>query len=129
MSFPRILVVSSTADTAAWLGRVLAEEGEVDALTDGAQAFQAVWETGYDVIVSEIGVPGIDGRDLYMALRNTWPELADRMIFVAATPTPRASEFAARAGVPLVRDPVGAADLRDAVRAVRARPASPAVAS
>jgi two-component system NtrC family sensor kinase len=129
MSLPKILVVSSTRDTAAWLGRALAEDGEVETMTDGAEAFQRVWETTYDVIVSELGVPGIDGRDLYMALRNTWPELAERMVFVSATPSPRAQDFAERSGVPLVRDPVGAAQLREAVRLVRARPANGAIAS
>jgi two-component system NtrC family sensor kinase len=121
MSLPKILVVSSSRDTAAWLGRVLAEDGEVETMTDGAAAFQRVWETNYDVIVTELGVPGIDGRDLYMALRNTWPELAERMIFVSATTNPKADEFAERTGVPFVRDPVAAPQLRDAVRLVRTR--------
>ena len=129
MPLPKILVVSSTRDTAAWLGRVLAEDGEVETMTDGAAAFQRVWETTYDVIVSELGVPGIDGRDLYMALRNTWPELTERMIFVSAAPSERAAEFAERVSVPLVRDPVGAPQLRDAVRLVRSRRANDAMAS
>ena len=128
MSLPKILVVSSTRDVGAWLGRVLAEDGDVETMTDGAAAFQRVWDETYDVIVSELGVPGIDGRDLYMALRNTWPEMAERMIFVSAMPSEKAEEFAARMGVPLVRDPVGAAPLRDAVRLVRSRRADDAMA-
>jgi CheY-like chemotaxis protein len=123
MSNQRILVVSAVSETAMWLSRLLAVEGAtVDALTDGAAAFQRVWDEEYDVIVSEIGTPGIDGRDLYMAFQNTWPELTDRMVFVCGEPTPEVQEFVTRTGVPCLQAPVSRVALRDAVHALRAVP-------
>jgi two-component system NtrC family sensor kinase len=83
MQRQRILVVTATRETGAWLVDKLGLTGDqVDAVTDGAAAFQFVWDEDYDVIVSEVGMPGIDGRDLYMAFQNTWPELTRRMVFV-----------------------------------------------
>jgi CheY-like chemotaxis protein len=120
----RILVVSAMSETAMWLSRLLEAEGAtVDALTDGAAAFQRVWDEEYDVIVSEIGTPGIDGRDLYMAFQNTWPELTDRMVFVCGEPTREVREFVTRTAVPCLLAPVSRVALCDAVRAVRAVPA------
>jgi CheY-like chemotaxis protein len=120
----RILVVSAMSETAMWLSRLLEAEGNtVDALTDGAAAFQRVWDEEYDVIVSEVGTPGIDGRDLYMAFQNTWPELTDRMVFVCGESTPEVREFVTRTAVPCLLAPVSRVALRDAVRAVRAVPA------
>lgn len=120
----RILVVSPVLETAMWLSRLLEVEGtKVDTLTDGAAAFQRVWDEEYDVIVSEVGTPGIDGRDLYMAFQNTWPELTDRMVFVCGEPTPAVREFVTRTSVPYLLAPVSRGALRDAVRAVRAVPA------
>jgi CheY-like chemotaxis protein len=118
-----ILVVSATRETAAWLSGMLALSGDhVEPVTDGADAFARVWDVDYDVIVTELGVPGIDGRDLYMAFQNTWPELTHRMVFVCGHPSRDLEQFAARTTVPLVRGPVSSEDLREAVRAVCAAP-------
>jgi CheY-like chemotaxis protein len=123
-----ILVVSATRETAAWLSDMLAQSGnQVEAVTDGADAFQRVWDVEYDVIVTELGGPGIDGRDLYMAFQNTWPELTRRMVFVCGEPSPGLDQFAARTNVPCVRGPVNLKDLSEAVRAVRAAPRSRAL--
>ena len=119
----RLLVVSATQDTGAWLSEMLGLAGdEVEAVTDGAVAFQRVWDADYDVIVTELGIPGIDGRDLYMAFQNTWPELTGRMVFICAEPSESIEAFVASTGVPFVRGPVTLMDLREAVRAVRSLP-------
>jgi two-component system NtrC family sensor kinase len=114
----RILVMSATRETATWLSDMLSLTGDqVDAVTDGADAFRRVWDADYDVIVSELGMPGIDGRDLYMAFQNTWPELTRRMVFIGGQPSPALEQFVAGTRVPFVRGPVTLMDLREAVRA------------
>ncbi len=119
----KILVVSGTRETAAWLSDMLGLSGdEVDAVTDGADGFRRVWDADYDVIVSELGVPGIDGRDLYMAFQNTWPELTRRMVFLCGEPSSELEQFVARTSVPFVRGPVSLIELREAVRCVCALP-------
>ena len=118
-----MLVVSATRETAVWLSGLLTQAGaQVDAVTDGADAFQRVWDVEYDVIVCELGGPGIDGRDLYMAFQNTWPELTRRMVFVCGEPSAGLDQFVARTNVPCVRGPVKLEDLTDAVRTVRSAP-------
>jgi two-component system NtrC family sensor kinase len=113
----KILLVSGSAETGRYLSDMLACGGDaVEALTDGAEAFQRVWNDDYDVIVTELGVPGIDGRDLYMALQNTWPELTRRMVFVSSEITEPMRDFSARTGVPLLRVSSSAAELRNALR-------------
>ena len=119
MARPKILLLSGTAETGRRLSDMLESGGDdVEALTDGAEAFQRVWDDDYDVIVTELGVPGIDGRDLYMALQNTWPELTRRMVFVCSAPTEALMDFAMRTGVPLLRVPPDAAEFRKALRAL-----------
>lgn len=116
-------MVSATQETAAWLAEMLSLAGdEVEAVTDGAAAFQRVWDADYDVIVTELAMPGVDGRDLYMAFQNTWPELTRRMVFVSAQPTESYDAFVASTSVPHVRGPVSLMDLREAVRTVSALP-------
>jgi two-component system NtrC family sensor kinase len=124
----RILVVTATRETATWLSEMLSLTGdEVDAVTDGAEAFRRVWDANYDVIVSELGVPGIDGRDLYMAFQNTWPELTRRMVFIGGQPSPVLEQFVAATHVPYVRGPVNLMELREAVSAACMAPRSGAL--
>ena len=55
--------MSGIAETARDLSDILAVDGDVVAvLRDGAEAFRRVWDDDFDVIVSELGVPGADGR-------------------------------------------------------------------
>jgi len=119
MGRPKILLLSGSSETARRLSAML-EIGadEVQTFTDGAEAFQRMWDDDYDVIVTELGLPGIDGRDVYMALQNTWPELTRRMIFVCANPTEAVRDFATRSGVPLLRVPSDAIELELALRAL-----------
>jgi CheY-like chemotaxis protein len=124
----RILVVTARPETARCLGDMLALSGDqVDTITDGAAAFQRVWDEDYDVIVSEIGVSGVDGRDLYMAFQNTWPELTSRMVFVCAEPDQPVEDFIARTNVPIVRGALTLLDLREAVRYAASAPRSRAL--
>jgi two-component system NtrC family sensor kinase len=120
MHTPKVLVVSGSAEMAGSMAAMLGVTGdEIVALTDGAEAFRRVWDDDYEVIVTELGMPGIDGRDLYMAFQNTWPELTRRMVFVCATPTEPMVDFASRTGVPVLCEPFSLVELRAAVQAVR----------
>lgn len=119
MARPRVLLISETAETARRLSDMLERGGdEVEAYTDTAAAFERVWVDDYDVIVSELGGRGIDGRDLYMALQNTWPELTRRMLFVCSYPTEALRDFAMRTGVPLLPIAPDADELHRAVHAL-----------
>ena len=119
--FPnRILVVTDNPETSRWMSDSLGLYGDVvDTVPDGARAFQRVWEAGYDVIIAELGMRGVDGRDLYMALQNTWPELTRHMIFLAAEPDSAQERFVVRTGAILLRGTLNLPDLRDAISAVR----------
>ena len=120
MARSKILIVSGDLEITRRLAALLEAGGDVvESFTDAAEAFQRVWSDDYDVILSEVGVSGIDGRDIYMALQNTWPELTRRMVFICTEPTETVTKFAARTSVPLLPLPCGAAELRKALSALR----------
>ncbi len=66
----RILVVEDNPDTCATLAACLREEGhEVVTALDGRSGLAAALERPYDVIVCDIGLPGLDGLGLIRAVR------------------------------------------------------------
>jgi signal transduction histidine kinase/ActR/RegA family two-component response regulator len=67
----RVLVVEDNPDTCATLAACLREEGhEVVTALDGRSGLAAALERPYDVIVCDIGLPGLDGLGLIRAVRG-----------------------------------------------------------
>jgi signal transduction histidine kinase/ActR/RegA family two-component response regulator len=66
----RVLVVEDNPDTCATLAACLREEGhEVATALDGRSGLAAAMERPYDVIVCDVGLPGLDGLGLIRAVR------------------------------------------------------------
>jgi signal transduction histidine kinase/CheY-like chemotaxis protein len=66
----RVLVVEDNPDTCATLAACLREEGhEVVTALDGRSGLAAALERPYDVIVCDVGLPGLDGLGLIRAVR------------------------------------------------------------
>lgn len=67
---PRALVVDDAPDVTEMLSFLLRYAGyEVVAAFSGAQALQAAHAESFDVVVSDIGMPGMSGYELAAALR------------------------------------------------------------
>jgi CheY-like chemotaxis protein len=114
----RVLVVVDDPRVARSLGELLADEFVVQTTTRPEDALasllRGVW---YDVILSDVMMPGMTGIDLYERLREVHPTRAARMVFM----TGGVDDDRVRAvldGLPnLVLDkPVDVADLRELVR-------------
>jgi DNA-binding response OmpR family regulator len=65
-----VLLVEDNPDTCATLAACLREEGhDVVTALDGRSGLAAALERPYDVIVCDIGLPGLDGLGLIRAVR------------------------------------------------------------
>ncbi len=67
----KLLLIEDDATTAAYVARGLREEGHVvDHLSDGREALVQAMSGGYDVLVVDRMLPGLDGLSLVRALRS-----------------------------------------------------------
>lgn len=72
----RILVVEDDADARFLLAEILQSEGyEVDLAEDGAKALERLRGAAYDAVLTDVRMPGIEGLDLLLEIRKTWPRL------------------------------------------------------
>ena len=77
-----ILVVEDEPALAGLLVEALESEGHrALAVGDGIEALDRVREGGFDVIISDVKMPKMDGRRLFEEVRSLSPALARRMIF------------------------------------------------
>jgi DNA-binding NtrC family response regulator len=112
-----ILVVDDEADLAALMCDTLELAGHhVEIASNGAAALAQLAERRYDLVLSDIRMPEMDGPGLYRAVQERHPELARRFVFVTGdTLSPETAAFVRGVGAPVVMKPF---DLEDLVRTV-----------
>jgi len=84
----RILVVDDEPDARDLLDYTLRRAGHhVDSVSNGRQALELFAENSYeyDVILTDVRMPGVTGEDLYRRINREWPHLARRVAFVTAS--------------------------------------------
>jgi len=103
----RVLVVDDEPDVAGVLVDLLrAEHEQVEAVSDGRAALEKIEQAAYDLILCDVRMPGLDGPELYRALRLLHPELLPRFVFLTGdTLNPESHEFVQQTGAPCISKP------------------------
>jgi CheY-like chemotaxis protein len=118
----RVLVVEDEGDTRDILDVLLRESGaEVQAVPDAEAAMQAMHARPPDVLISDIGMPEMDGYDLIRQIRRLHPDAGGRVPAIALTAFAHGSDHreALRAGYDRhLAKPVDAVTLTRTVRDV-----------
>lgn len=82
----RILVVEDEKLIAVLLGDMLGGDGHhVDIVHTGRAALDKLAAGAYDLIVSDLRMPVLDGRGLYRELEERHPEMLPRIVFVTGS--------------------------------------------
>lgn len=114
----RILVADDNADLRDYLSRLLAENYQVEAVSDGEQAIEVIRNEQPDLVITDVMMPKLDGFGLLKALRDDPQSRTLPVIMLSA----RAGEEARVEGLTAGADdylikPFGARELRARVSA------------
>src|SRR6266849_2456997 len=114
----RILVVDDEPLVTLLMAETLALVGhEVDTAKNGREALEKVSACAYDVILSDLRMPELDGVGLYRELDQRHPNLCRRIAFVSGTTQPvEYASFLEETGVPVLRKPFAIDDLQRLVQ-------------
>ena len=118
----RVLVVDDDLPIAKMLVCILADEGyEVDWACNGLLALEKIGAHAYDLILTDLRMPELDGVGLYRELERRQPDLLRRLIVVTGTiGHPEYQTFLAETQVPYLEKPFGLPALHTLVRQVLA---------
>ncbi len=102
-----VLVVDDEPEIREMLAEILrAADHDVATASSGREALARIASERYDVVVTDIRMPDIDGRALFQQIRERWPRLATRVVFVTGdTLTPALREFVTHSGRPVIEKP------------------------
>ncbi|HUK54011.1 MAG TPA: response regulator [Candidatus Binatia bacterium] len=105
---PRALVIEDDQDSRTVLAKALAAAHfDVVCVGDGQEALSILAREEFAVILSDIRMPGLDGRRLFQFLDQNLPEARARVIFITGdTGNPETRDFLEATGQPYLPKPV-----------------------
>lgn len=120
----RILLIDDEEEILKLVTRVLNKMGhEVVALTKGETALEHAITEDYDLIISDVKMPGMAGQELYQRVKKERPELIKRIIFITGdTVSDSTRAFLHHVTTPFVTKPFKIEDLQWAIRETLKRP-------
>jgi two-component system NtrC family sensor kinase len=121
-----ILVVDDEPDIAEILAELLGADGHrVDVAASGREAMERVRDRDYDLILSDLRMPDLDGQSLYRRLERERPQLLERVVFITGdTLGLGIGDFVEASGRPCIEKPFTPEDVRAAIDEVLAASAT-----
>ncbi|HEY7809495.1 MAG TPA: PAS domain S-box protein [Allosphingosinicella sp.] len=116
----RALVVDDEPDIAETIRELLEREGfDVTVASDGAAALMALDRDDFDVVLSDLRMPGVSGPEMYARVREIRPQLLSRIAFVTGdTLGASMDNFLKESGRPVLEKPFTRAGVRCLVSAL-----------
>jgi PAS domain S-box-containing protein len=113
----RLLVVDDEPGIRDVLEMVLVERGyQVTCVTNGLEAIDRLKREHFDLIISDMCMPEMDGERLYETVREKNPKLADRILFVTGdVVSARSRAFLERTGSRWLSKPFNIRDVEEVV--------------
>ena len=121
-----VLVVDDETTLRNALLRFLGRRGiQGEGVSDGAEALRVLQQRRFDVIVSDVRMPGMSGREFLATLQRDRPDLVSRVVFSTGdTFAPDTAALLKEAGVPTVTKPFDFTMLERVIREVVTRVAA-----
>jgi CheY-like chemotaxis protein len=118
-----VLVIDDETALRNALLRFLQRRGiQGEGVSDGAAALRMLEQRDFDVIISDVRMPGMAGREFVERLRRDRPELMSRLVFSTGdTFAPETAALLKEVGAPTVMKPFDFAALERVVREVAAQ--------
>ena len=113
----RLLVVDDESVVAEFMSRVLSKQGfAVDVATNGEAAKGLLEINDYELLIVDIRMPKMNGRQLYDYIKTSYPALANRVVFTSGEMVDAGTvSFLASENRPFLNKPFGSEALRATV--------------
>jgi PAS domain S-box-containing protein len=118
----RALVIDDEPELAELLAEMLERDGfAVEVAFDGEHALAALGRRSYDLVLSDVRMPDLDGPALLRRLQSDWPALVKRLIFITGdTVGLGAGSALDKLGRPVIEKPISPEEMRRVIQATLA---------
>lgn len=114
----RVLLIDDDENVLLILGKALGREQlDVQVATSAREAITLLARGDYDVVISDIRMPGFDGTQLFQFLDEHLPEAKERVVFITAHRNdPETAAFLQEAKRPYLAKPIDIPALLEMIR-------------
>ncbi len=118
----RVLIIDDEPEVARMLRDMLAVQGHAVKTADsGKGALNLLARHDFDIILSDLRMPNMDGPRLYEALKELSPKLLGRVAFITGdTFSPSVSDFLKQSGRPYLQKPFSPGEVHELMAKVLA---------
>jgi CheY-like chemotaxis protein len=89
----KILIIEDDKSVSGLLKAILEGEGHVDTAANGKEGYEKIENKYYKLIISDIDMPVMDGIRLFTIVKNLYPEIGHRYLFVTGDLSPERKTF------------------------------------
>ncbi|NNK84747.1 MAG: response regulator [Desulfobacterales bacterium] len=111
----RILIVDDSEPIVDLLQSVLSGDGVVDVAKNGANGYEKASQNYYAAIISDLDMPVMGGIEFYKKLKQQYPDVGSRFIFISGAATQSAIDFINSEKIQFLSKPFKLHDIRKAV--------------
>jgi signal transduction histidine kinase len=114
----RVLVVDDETEVAELIAEILGKDGfSVQTAASGVEALRQLREDPFDIVLSDLNMPEMDGAALFRALSTDFPDLVERVGFITGDTMGQESQKMLRNTCrPFMEKPVTPSELRRLVQ-------------
>ncbi len=115
-----VLAIDDEEDMTELVADILRFDGhDVETANSGKRALEIIAENDFDVILSDLRMPGLDGPTLFRHLEESRPELVSCIAFITGdTLSTDIHQFLKSSKRPYLEKPAGPSDIRALVQAI-----------
>ena len=115
-----VLAIDDEEDMTELVADILRFDGhDVETANSGKRALEIIADNDFDVILSDLRMPGLDGPKLFQHLEETRPELVSCIAFITGdTLSSDIHQFLKSSKRPYLEKPAGPSDIRALVQAI-----------
>jgi CheY-like chemotaxis protein len=115
----QILVVEDHAGVREFMRDVLSSEASVDTAVNGREGLEKVRSKHYDVIISDVDMPVMNGMEFYRETSREDPRVAGRFLFLTGFPSDEALHFFDTYHVRYLTKPMRISEIKETVSSIR----------
>jgi CheY-like chemotaxis protein len=113
LSGKKILIVDDDPNVIKGLLEGLKNEKcTIDTAIDGLEGFEKIASDEYDLIISDVMMPGLNGQKLYKYMSEVKPQLIHRCILITGAMNDELEAFCKSVNLPFLNKPFSSADLK-----------------
>lgn len=89
----KVLIVDDDLNSIKLMKLLTASADNIQTACDGKEGLYKIKGQRFDLIVSDVHMPGMTGIDMYIEAKKLDPEIKDRLLFFSATSNPQMINF------------------------------------